>query len=103
MAAATLSELKGIREDTASMSQLLRDKLTEESMVPAPLDDAQPIEEGTNWVTEVRSSVEVPEDFFADLMAFQYLQLTLTVVLVVAVLLNFGANLWQCFARNIRS
>lgn len=59
--------------------------------------------EDSNWVTEVRSSVEVPSDFFSHLMGFQYMQTVLMVVLLVAFLLNLGATLWLAFSDKWRS
>ena len=59
--------------------------------------------EDSNWVTEVRSSVEVPPDFFAHLMGFQYMQTVLSVFLLVAFLLNLGATLWLAFSDKWRS
>ncbi len=57
----------------------------------------------SNWVTEVRSSVEVPPDFFSHLMGFQYMQTVLMVFLLVAFLLNLGATLWLAFSDKWRS
>ena len=59
--------------------------------------------EDSNWVTEVRSSVEVPSDFFSHLMGFQYMQTVLSVFLLVAFLLNLGATLWLAFSDKWRS
>ena len=59
--------------------------------------------EDSNWVTEVRSSVEVPPDFFTHLMGFQYMQTVLSVFLLVAFLLNLGATLWLAFSDKWRS
>lgn len=56
-----------------------------------------------NWVTEVRSEVEVPADFFGDLMSFQYMQTVLLVFLLAAFLLNLGATLWLAFSDKWRS
>lgn len=56
-----------------------------------------------NWVTEVRSSTEVPPDFFTHLMGFQYMQTVLSVFLLVAFLLNLGATLWLAFSDKWRS
>lgn len=60
-----------------------------------PADDA-------NWVTEVHSSVEVPETFFTDLMAMQYMQVAVSVFLLVALLLNLGVNLFSVFFKKWR-
>lgn len=57
----------------------------------------------SNWVTEVRSSVEVPPDFFPHLMGFQWMQTVLMVFLLVAFLLNLGATLWLAFSDKWRS
>ena len=59
--------------------------------------------EDSNWVTEVRSSVEVPPDFFSHLMGFQYMQTVLMVFLLVAFLLDLGATLWLAFSDKWRS
>ena len=59
--------------------------------------------EDSNWVTEVRSSVEVPSDFFSHLMGFQYMQTVLMVFMLVALLLNLGATLWLAFSDKWRS
>lgn len=59
--------------------------------------------EDSNWVTEVRSSVEVPSDFFSHLMGFQFMQTVLSVFLLVAFLLNLGATLWLAFSDKWRS
>lgn len=57
----------------------------------------------SSWVTEVRSSVEVPEDFFPHLMGFEWMQTVLMVFLLVAFLLNLGATLWLAFSDKWRS
>lgn len=57
----------------------------------------------SNWVTEVRSSVEVPPDFFSHLMGFQWMQTVLMIFLLVAFLLNLGATLWLAFSDKWRS
>lgn len=59
--------------------------------------------DSANWVTEVRSSTEVPPDFFSHLMGFQYMQTVLMVFLLVAFLLNLGATLWLAFSDKWRS
>ena len=59
--------------------------------------------EDSNWVTEVRSSVEVPPDFFSHLMGFQYMQTVLLIFMLVAFLLNLGATLWLAFSDKWRS
>ena len=59
--------------------------------------------EDSNWVTEVRSSVEVPPDFFTHLMGFQYMQTVLLIFMLVAFLLNLGATLWLAFSDKWRS
>lgn len=59
--------------------------------------------DSANWVTEVRSSTEVPSDFFSHLMGFQYMQTVLMVFLLVAFLLNLGATLWLAFSDKWRS
>lgn len=64
---------------------------------------ATDVPEDSNWVTEVRSSVEIPPDFFTHLMGFQYMQTVLSVFLLVAFLLNLGATLWLAFSDKWRS
>lgn len=102
--------LQGIHEDVAQIKGLnsdvldvLRDLQASEvpdpdlAAVPIPLDDS------SNWVTEVRSSVEVPPDFFNHLMGFQYMQTVLIVFMLLALLLNLGAILWLAFSDKWRS
>lgn len=102
--------LKGIGEDVAQIRGQNSDVLdalrglqaTEVSdsdlaAVPVPLDDS------SNWVTEVHSSVEVPPDFFTHLMGFQYMQTVLLIFMLVAFLLNLGATLWLAFSDKWRS
>lgn len=60
-------------------------------------------DDSADWVTEVRSEVEVPAEFFPDLMDFQYMQTVLLVFVLVALLLNLGANLWLAFSDKWRS
>ena len=67
------------------------------------LSIATDVPEDSNWVTEVRSSVEIPPDFFTHLMGFQYMQTVLSVFLLVAFLLNLGATLWLAFSDKWRS
>ena len=112
-AAATL---KGIGQDVAQIRELSFKQLEilsrpdEAEEVPQPdedeaqaliLDDGMPDDGG--WVTEVHSSVEVPPEFFSDLMAFQWMGLVLSVFMLVALLLNFGATLWLAFSDKWRS
>lgn len=102
--------LQGIQEDVAQIKGLNSDVLdalrglqatevpdSDLAAVPVPLDDS------SNWVTEVRSSVEVPPDFFAHLMGFQYMQTVLFVFMLVALFLNLGATLWLAFSDKWRS
>ena len=83
---------------------LLSKKPASEVEIPAE-PEAQNLasSDDANWVTEVRSGVEVPETFFSDLMSFQYMQVTLSVFLLLALLLNLGANLWLAFSDKWRS
>lgn len=102
--------LQGIHEDVAQIKGQNLDVLdalrslqatevpdSDLAAIPVPLDDS------SNWVTEVHSSVEVPPDFFAHLMGFQYMQTVLSVFLLVAFLLNLGATLWLAFSDKWRS
>lgn len=114
--------LDSVREDVAQVKEvnvrqfdLLKSKLDEvtgllskkpASEVEIPAEpEAQNLASSAdaNWVTEVRSGVEVPETFFSDLMSFQYMQVTLSVFLLLALLLNLGANLWLAFSDKWRS
>ncbi len=112
-AAATL---KGIGQDVAQIRELSFKQLEilsrpdEAEEVPQPdeeeaqsliLDEGAPDDGG--WVTEVHSSVEVPPEFFSDLMAFQWMSLVLSAFMLVALLLNFGATLWLAFSDKWRS
>lgn len=69
----------------------------------ANLAPAEPAADDGAWVTEVHSSVEVPELFFDDLMSFQYMQTVLLAFLLLAFLLNLGATLWLAFSDKWRS
>ena len=60
-------------------------------------------EDSGNWVTEVRSSTEVPPGFFDDVLSFQYMQVVLGSFVLVALFLNFGATLWLAFSDKWRS
>lgn len=73
--------------------------ITRDSDLPVPVDVP---DESVNWVTEVRSDVEVPSSFFSDLMSFQYFQTVLLVFVLVSLLLNFGALLWLSFSDKWR-
>lgn len=109
--------LKGIGEDVAALKAQNSDVLASiESLRLTNVEGFQQIiardaelaiasdaPEDSNWVTEVRSSVEVPPDFFAHLMGFQYMQTVLSVFLLVAFLLNLGATLWLAFSDKWRS
>lgn len=96
-----VAQLKGQNSDVLALLAEIRDAVSTE--VPAAeLLDAAP-DDGSNWVTEVRSTVEVPEPFFNDLMSFQYMQTVLLVFLLLAFLLNLGATLWLAFSDKWRS
>ncbi len=69
----------------------------------ANLAPAEPAADDGGWVTEVRSSTEVPAEFFGDLMSFQYMQTVLLVFLLLALLLNLGAPLRPAFSDKWRS
>ena len=97
------SSIQGIGEDVAQLKGQNSDVLSLLAEIPAAdLLDAAP-DDGSNWVTEVRSTVEVPEPFFNDLMSFQYMQTVLLVFLLLAFLLNLGATLWLAFSDKWRS
>lgn len=109
--------LKGIGEDVAALKAQNSDVLASidslrlsnvegfqqliarDSYLPVPADVS---DESANWVTEVRSEIEVPSSFFSDLMSFQYFQTVLLVFVLVSLLLNFGALLWLSFSDKWR-
>lgn len=106
--------LKGIGEDVAQIKGQNSDVLAALDALVAR--DSEPLvasDDGTvtlssdpdpaDWVTEVHSSAEVPAEFFPDLMGFQYMQTVLLVFVLVALLLNLGANLWLAFSDKWRS
>lgn len=84
-----LSNVEGFQQLIARDSDL--------AVVPADVND-----DSANWVTEVRSEVEVPSSFFSDLLSFQYFQTVLLVFVLVSLLLNFGALLWLSFSDKWR-
>ena len=92
-----LAALESLRQTNAEGFQQIIARDSEISIASDAPDDS------SNWVTEVRSSVEVPPDFFAHLMGFQYMQTVLSVFLLVAFLLNLGATLWLAFSDKWRS
>ena len=107
-AAATLAldayqVLQGIGEDVAQIRGQNSDVLAALGELVAR-DAAQPVaEDSGSWQTVVTSSVEVPAQFFPDLMGFQYMQTVLFVFVLVALLLDLGAILWLAFSDKWRS
>lgn len=103
------SALDGIRQDVGQIKELGSQQLELlqqwPAEVPSPSDDEiAPLDaDPADWVTEVHSTVEVPAEFFPDLMGFQYMQTVLLVFVLVALLLNLGANLWLAFSDKWRS
>lgn len=102
-----VAQIKGANSDVLASIESLRQTNVEgfRQIIArdAELAIASDAPEDSNWVTEVRSSVEVPPDFFAHLMGFQYMQTVLSVFLLVAFLLNLGATLWLAFSDKWRS
>lgn len=102
-----VAQIKGANSDVLAAIESLRQTNVEgfQQLIArdADLAIATDAPEDSNWVTEVRSSVEVPPDFFAHLMGFQYMQTVLSVFLLVAFLLNLGATLWLAFSDKWRS
>ena len=102
-----VAQIKGANSDVLAAIESLRQTNVEgfQQLIArdAELAIAADAPEDSNWVTEVRSSVEVPPDFFAHLMGFQYMQTVLSVFLLVAFLLNLGATLWLAFSDKWRS
>lgn len=109
--------LKGIGEDVAALKAQNSDVLASieslrltnvegfQQLIARDSDLAVPADvsgDSANWVTEVRSEVEVPSSFFSDLMSFQYFQTVLLVFVLVSLLLNFGALLWLSFSDKWR-
>ena len=102
-----VAQIKGQNSDVLAAIESLRQTEVEgfRQLIArdAELAIAADAPEDSNWVTEVRSSVEVPPYFFAHLMGFQYMQTVLSVFLLVAFLLNLGASLWVAFSDKWRS
>lgn len=102
-----VAQIKGQNSDVLAAIESLRQTEVEgfRQLIArdAELAIAADAPEDSNWVTEVRSSVEVPPHFFAHLMGFQYMQTVLSVFLLVAFLLNLGATLWLAFSDKWRS
>ena len=102
-----VAQIKGQNSDVLAAIESLRQTEVEgfRHLIArdAELAIAADAPEDSNWVTEVRSSVEVPPYFFAHLMGFQYMQTVLSVFLLVAFLLNLGATLWLAFSDKWRS
>lgn len=102
-----VAQIKGANSDVLAAIESLRQTNVEgfRQIIArdAELAIASDASEDSNWVTEVRSSVEVPPDFFTHLMGFQYMQTVLSVFLLVAFLLNLGATLWLAFSDKWRS
>lgn len=102
-----VAQIKGANSDVLAAIESLRQTNVEgfQQLIArdAELAIAADAPEDSNWVTEVRSSVEVPPDFFVHLMGFQYMQTVLSVFLLVAFLLNLGATLWLAFSDKWRS
>lgn len=102
-----VAQIKGQNSDVLAAIESLRQTEVEgfRQLIArdAELAIAAGAPEDSNWVTEVRSSVEVPPYFFAHLMGFQYMQTVLSVFLLVAFLLNLGATLWLAFSDKWRS
>lgn len=97
-----VAQLKGQNSDVLAVLGEIRDSIPTEVPLAEPLD-ASPSDGSENWVTEVRSTVEVPDTFFPDLMSFQCMQTVLLVFLLLAFLLNLGATLWLAFSDKWRS
>lgn len=102
-----VAQIKGQNSDVLAAIESLRQTEVEgfRQLIArdTELSIATDVPEDSNWVTEVRSSVEVPPDFFTHLMGFQYMQTVLSVFLLVAFLLNLGATLWLAFSDKWRS
>lgn len=102
-----VAQIKGANSDVLAAIESLRQTNVEgfQQLIArdAELAVASDAPDDSNWVTEVRSSVEVPPDFFSHLMGFQYMQTVLSVFLLVAFLLNLGATLWLAFSDKWRS
>lgn len=94
-----VSELKGIDSDILALLKVQAAEVPqpdEADLAPLPLADFEP-----SQVFEVAASSF--EGFAHDLMSFQYMQLTVSVFLLLGVLLNFGATLWLAFSDKWRS
>ena len=102
-----VAQIKGANSDVLAAIESLRQTNVEgfQQLIvrDAELAIASDAPEDSNWVTEVRSSVEVPPDFFSHLMGFQYMQTVLIIFMLVAFLLNLGETLWLAFSDKWRS
>ena len=102
-----VAQIKGANSDVLAAIESLRQTNVEgfQQLIArdAELAIATDAPEDSNWVTEVRSSVEVPPDFFSHLMGFQWMQTVLLIFMLVAFLLNLGATLWLAFSDKWRS
>lgn len=102
--------LDSIGQDVAQLRDLGSKQLellqNQPAEVPNPADDeAQALSaeaDSADWVTEVHTSVEVPQTFFADLMGMQYMQVAASAFILVALLLNVGVNLFLAFFKHWR-
>ena len=103
-----LAQIKGVNSDVLAALESLRltnaegfqQIIARDSEISVSSDAP---DDSASWVTEVRSSTEVPADFFTHLMGFQYMQAVLLVFMLVALLLNLGASLWLAFSDKWRS
>ena len=103
-----VAQIKGANSDVLAALESLRQTNVEgfQQIIARDSDIAiasDALDDSASWVTEVRSSTEVPADFFTNLMGFQYMQTVLLVFMLVALLLNLGASLWLAFSDKWRS
>ena len=107
LAVNSASGLKGIGEDVAQIKELLSREVSEiplsDGLEVAPLDSGSVDDESAPAVVEVQPAIDVPPDYFSDMLSFQWMQTVLLVFMLVAMLLNFGAALWLAFSDKWRS
>lgn len=107
LAIESASDLKGVCKDVAQIKELLSKQATEvplsDGMEVSPHDEEALEAEPVATVVEVQPSVDVPSEYFPDMLSFQWMQTVLLVFVLVAMFLNFGATLWLAFSDKWRS
>ena len=109
--------LKGVSSDVAQIKEVSLEQLRvlQDWALSHPAEVEQPAEEEAQalvldeepaepeWVPTLATTVDVPPEFFSNVTQFAWMQTVLLVFVLVALLLNFGVNLWLSFADKWRS